>query len=191
MLALGLAGCAGAQAAGPLAAPTTPAAPPPASTAAPVEGSATLAPGTVEPAPAPDRAALPADSGRGRRVVYSISGQRTWLVQDSGEVERTYHVSGRPSQPDPGSYRVYSRSRHAASAVSNARMQYMVRFARGERTGAPIGFHDIPREPDGTYEQTEAQLGQPLSAGCIRQSRADAVALWDFAPVGTAVVVVA
>ena len=36
--------------------------------------------------------------------------------------------------------------------------------------------------------QTEAQLGTPLSRGCVRQRRADAIALWEFAPLGTVVV---
>ena len=132
---------------------------------------------------------LPPASGSGRRVVYSISRQRVWTVQGDGRVERTYRVSGRPTQPDAGTYRVFSRSRHTTSAVSAARMHYMVRFARGKRTGAPVGFHDIPQRYDGSYEQTEAQLGQPLSAGCVRQRRADAAYLWGFAPVGTPVVV--
>ena len=143
----------------------------------------------VPPAPAPD--AVPEGSGKGQRVVYSIERQRVWLVQAGGEVERTYRVSGQLSQPGPGTYAVYSKSRHTTSAVSRARMQYMVRFARGKRTGAPIGFHDIPQEFKGRFEQTEAQLGQPLSAGCIRQARKDAVHLWEFAPVGTKVVVTA
>jgi lipoprotein-anchoring transpeptidase ErfK/SrfK len=37
--------------------------------------------------------------------------------------------------------------------------------------------------------QTTAELGTPLSHGCIRQARPDAKALWRFAPVGTTVVV--
>jgi lipoprotein-anchoring transpeptidase ErfK/SrfK len=69
-------------------------------------------------------------------------------------------------------------------------MQYMVRFTYGRRTGTPIGFHDIPQRPNGSYSQTLAQLGQPLSAGCVRQARRDAARLWTFAPVGTRVVVV-
>ncbi len=134
-------------------------------------------------------ARLPSSSGSGKRIVYSISRQRVWLVERDGDVERTYLVSGQPSQPDPGSYRVYSKSRHARSAVSDATMQFMVRFAEGEETGAPVGFHDIPRRFDGTYVQTEAELGKPLSAGCVRQRRSDARMLWSFAPVGTRVVV--
>jgi lipoprotein-anchoring transpeptidase ErfK/SrfK len=67
-------------------------------------------------------------------------------------------------------------------------MRYMVRFTQGER--AAIGFHDIPRDDQGRPVQTRAQLGRPLSSGCIRQARPDAIALWRFAGIGTSVVVV-
>jgi lipoprotein-anchoring transpeptidase ErfK/SrfK len=66
-------------------------------------------------------------------------------------------------------------------------MRWFVRFAEGPN--AAIGFHSIPLL-DGAPVQTIAQLGIPLSHGCIRQKTADARALWDFAPVGTTVVVV-
>jgi lipoprotein-anchoring transpeptidase ErfK/SrfK len=133
---------------------------------------------------------LPAAAGRGRRVVYSIARQRVWAVTASGSVQRTYLVSGRTSQPGPGTFRVFSRSRHTASAVSAETMEYMVRFTHGRRTGAPIGFHSIPVDRSGHPAQSVAQLGQPLSAGCIRQRASDAAFLWRFAPVGTKVVVV-
>jgi lipoprotein-anchoring transpeptidase ErfK/SrfK len=135
------------------------------------------------------QALLPARSGQGRRVVYDRSEQRVWLVERGETVARTYLVSGQRTQPGPGRYRVYSRSRHTRSAVSDETMRLMVRFAHGRRTGAPIGFHTIPRHADGTPAQTEAQRGRPLSAGCVRQRDADARALWRFGPVGTPVVV--
>ena len=134
---------------------------------------------------------IPAASGKGKRVVYSVPLQRVWLVDASGDAVRTYRVSGQLSQPDAGTYRVYSKSRYANSGVSPETMQYMVRFTYGENTGAPIGFHDIPRSHASEYAQTVKQLGQPLSHGCVRQSRPDARALWRFAPVGTTVVVTA
>jgi lipoprotein-anchoring transpeptidase ErfK/SrfK len=67
-------------------------------------------------------------------------------------------------------------------------MEFMVRFHRGAR--ANIGFHDIPVDTStGVEVQTLAELGTPLSDGCIRQNVADAVALWELARVGTSVVV--
>ena len=41
-----------------------------------------------------DPAALPRDSGSGKRVVFSKSAQRVWLVDSSGTVAATYLVSG-------------------------------------------------------------------------------------------------
>lgn len=135
--------------------------------------------------------ALPPGSGTGRRAVFSQSEQRVWIVGADGEVARTYPVSG--STEDnllPGTYAVYSRSRWAIGVDDSGDMQYFVRFTHGTDTGAAIGFHSIPTK-DGKPLQTIAQLGTPLSHGCIRQKTADAIAMWDFAQVGTKVVVVA
>ena len=135
--------------------------------------------------------ALPADSGSGKRIVYDISAQRVWLVDRDDSVERTYLVSGGkdPDLLDPGHYNVSSMSRDAVSYNHKETMQYMVRFASGAH--APIGFHDIPAKPDGTLVQTRAELGTPLSSGCIRQWVRDAQALYAFAAVDTPVEVTA
>lgn len=162
-----LAAAAPAQAAAPSAAPS----------AAP---AAALAPAGAVPA-------VPDDSGTGRRVVYSDSQQRVWLVSAAGTAERTYRVSGRRGTPRPGTYAVFSRSEKAFS-TGGVTMRYMVRFAHG-RTMA-IGFHEIPRDRHGRPLQTEAQLGTYRSRGCVRQSPADAKHLYAWAPVGTKVVVV-
>lgn len=131
---------------------------------------------------------VPADSGEGRRVVFDQSAQRVWLVGGQGRVQRTYPVSGSVEDNlDPGTYDVYSRSMKAWGIDDGGTMKYMVRFAYGKR--AAIGFHDIPVK-DGEQVQTKAELGTALSGGCIRQWRPDAKALWQFAPLGTTVVVV-
>jgi hypothetical protein len=141
----------------------------------------------------PDRSdqdvALPADSGQGRRVVFDMSAQRVWLVGRHENVQRSYLVSGSVTDNlEPGHYAVYSRSRWAVGVDESGVMQYFVRFTRGNN--AAIGFHDIP-ELGGRPLQTEDQLGTPQSHGCIRQARPDAIRLWQFAPVGTPVDVVA
>jgi lipoprotein-anchoring transpeptidase ErfK/SrfK len=132
---------------------------------------------------------LPADSGTGRRVVFSIGSQRVWLVATDGTVASTYPVSGSVTDNlDPGRYDVYSRSRWAVGVEDSGVMQYFVRFAHGAH--AAIGFHSIPTK-NGTPLQTVAQLGTPQSHGCIRQKLVDAQRMWAFAKVGTDVVVVA
>ncbi|WP_193611991.1 L,D-transpeptidase family protein [Nocardioides lijunqiniae] len=134
--------------------------------------------------------ALPARSGDGRRVVFSEGRQRVWLVDGDDEVVRTYLVSGSAyDNLDPGTYEVYSRSEDAVGIDDSGTMKYFVRFTEGD-AGAAIGFHDIPVD-DGKRVQTFEQLGTPLSHGCIRQRRSDAIRLWEFAPLGTTVVVTA
>ncbi|UMG91727.1 AAA family ATPase [Nocardioides sp. TF02-7] len=131
---------------------------------------------------------LPPGSGSGHRVVFSEGRQRVWLVDDADAVVRTYPVSGSVyDNLDPGTYEVFSTSRHAVGIDDSGTMEYFVRFTYGD-AGAAIGFHTIPVD-DGRPVQTEAQLGTPLSHGCIRQREEDAIALWDFAPLGTTVVV--
>lgn len=133
--------------------------------------------------------ALPAASGEGRRVVFSKSAQRVWLVDADGTTASTYLVSGSVTNNlAPGRYDVYSKSRWAVGIEDSGVMQYFVRFAHGRN--AAIGFHSIPTK-DGKPLQTIAQLGTPQSHGCIRQRLSDAERMWAFADVGTDVVVVA
>lgn len=133
---------------------------------------------------------LPADSGAGKRIVYDLSGQQVWLVDEDDTVVRTYLVSGSLyDQLDPGRYEVFSKSRNAISWTGESTMEYMVRFYRSVNSN--IGFHDIPVSADtGEEVQTLSELGTPLSDGCIRQDESDAEALYEFASVGTPVIVV-
>lgn len=156
----------------PAASPTPPASPTP-------EATYTADPDT----------ALPADSGTGRRAVFSLGRQRVWIVDSDETVERTYLVSGSVTDNlQPGTYAVYSRSENAVGVDDSGTMKWFVRFAHGAH--AAIGFHDIPVK-DGRPLQTIAQLGTPESHGCIRQKESDARAMWDFAQLGTRVVVTA
>jgi hypothetical protein len=131
----------------------------------------------------------PANSGIGRRIVYSKGQQRVWLMEANGYITNTHLVSGRYDIPAYGSYHVYSKSlstfaTHNPSIIWN----YMVRFAVGPQGGG-IGLHQIPTQY-GRPLETLAQLGQPLSGGCLRQAPADAILVWNWAPIGTEVVVV-
>ena len=134
--------------------------------------------------------ALPPGSGTGYRIVFDQSDQRVWLVGADGKLQRSYLVSGsRFNNLHPGTFSVLSRSRYATSFDFSGKLEYFVHFTTG--FSAPIGFHAVPKDNAGRLEQTKAQLGTPLSAGCVRQWLPDAIALWDFAPVGTKVVVTA
>jgi lipoprotein-anchoring transpeptidase ErfK/SrfK len=159
----------------------------------PVRGTQIQATDTLPPPPTTTTlppGALPPGSGTGRRLVYAKTAQRTWIVEDDDTVTRTYRVSGRLTynQPSPGTYSVFSKSGFTCN-IRNPDIcwRYMVRFTKGP-DGDNIGFHEIPKK-NGVPVQTEAQLGQPLSNGCIRQATVDAQFLYAWTPVGAKVVV--
>ena len=123
-------------------------------------------------------------------VVYGVSAQRVWLVDADGSLLDTYPVSGRAATPGAGRYTVFSKSAQAWSFTPGISMKHMVRFAIGAG-GNAIGFHSIPVNGRGDPIQTEDELGQYHSAGCVRQRDDKAAQLFEWAPVGTPVVVVA
>ncbi|MDJ0791170.1 MAG: DUF4214 domain-containing protein [Acidimicrobiia bacterium] len=128
------------------------------------------------------------DVGSGRRIVVSDSGQRVWLIDDTGELAKTHQVSGRRGVPGVGRYRVYSMSRYAWAPYDGITMEFMVRFARGSTW--PYGFHSIPIRPNERPLQTPAQLGTHRSGGCVRQLWDDAAAVFDWAEIGDRVIVI-
>lgn len=140
--------------------------------------------------PVPWWAIVPANSGSGRRAVYSKTQQTVWAFDENNTLIKMHRVSGKqtPYDPAPGVYRVYSRSIRTYS-INNPTITwgYMVRFAHGLQDGN-IGFHEIPYQY-GRPVQSEAQLGQALSGGCVRQAVPDAIWMWNWAGIGTVVVV--
>jgi lipoprotein-anchoring transpeptidase ErfK/SrfK len=117
--------------------------------------------------------------------VYSVEQQRIWLVEADENVSSSYLVSGRKGIPKPGTHSIYSRSRWSSANGGKVRMEFMMRFVKTK--GLAIGFHAIPVDRKGRPIQSEEELGQPRSKGCVRQARANAEHLWHWAPNGTVV----
>jgi hypothetical protein len=153
----------------------------------PFEEFGNVAEGLEEEAAGDEGPPVPSDSGEGRRIVYSNSGQRVWLVESDGVVIDTYLVSGKEGVPAPGDYEVFSKSEVAYAGHDDITMSHMVRFAHGQNLA--IGFHAIPNDGNGLPLQTEEELGAYRSAGCVRQSPGQAAALYEWAEEGTVVVV--
>ncbi|MGW7102577.1 hypothetical protein [Streptomyces sp. NPDC054838] len=144
---------------------------------------AKAAPQAPAPAPAPakqDPAAVPADSGTGVRVVYSVSGKRVWLVGEDGQPVKSFAVMPSTVHPVPGSYPVASRS-GTVTGSDGVPIEHVVRFATTD--GIAIGFS---ARVDGSVPEPD----QTKKTGGIRMSRADGDAMWAFATINTKVVVV-
>ncbi|WP_405586378.1 hypothetical protein [Streptomyces sp. NBC_01190] len=126
-------------------------------------------------APAPD--ALPAHSGLGERVVYSLGRRRVWLVDPNELVLRTYRVMGGAVRPAIGGHRVFARRAEGVGG-DGERVEHAVFFARSADRN--VGFSaalDAPLRPPDPTKRTAA----------VREGRADALALWEHAMIGTAV----
>ncbi len=131
-----------------------------------------------------------ADQRTGKRVVYYRAGQRVWAIDDQERIVRSFLVTGsRFNNERPGVHSVYSKSEVATGWNFEADLPYMVRYLKTDRGN--IGFHEIPiHKSDGTRYSTDAELGQRLSGGCQREHPLDAIFMWNFADIGTTVIVI-
>ena len=134
-------------------------------------------------------APVPAKSGVGRRIVYANRQQRVWVINADNEVIRTFPVSGMLGQPGKGTFSVFSKSPTSYSPeFAGVTFRFMTRFAIG-RNGGNIGFHEIPVHNNKPM-QTVDELGAFKGSGCLRSSTKDALFIYQWATLGTKVVVV-
>lgn len=134
-------------------------------------------------------APVPVRSGTGRRIVYANRQQRVWVINEQNEVIRTFLVSGMLGQPGKGTFRVFSKSPTSYSPeFAGVTFRFMTRFAIG-RNGGNIGFHEIPVRNNKPM-QTVEELGAFKGSGCLRSSTQDAIFIYQWAKIGTKVVVV-
>jgi hypothetical protein len=129
----------------------------------------------------PTSAAVPDDSGTGRRVVYSLAQKRVWLIDASDTTRRTFTVWPGTVSPDPGTYTVDVR-RDATTGSDGVQIEHIVYFA--SKDGLSIAFSNAV---DGSSPPAVA-AGTRTSG--IRMPKPDGSALWTFGEAGTSVVVV-
>ncbi|MFK4269067.1 hypothetical protein [Streptomyces milbemycinicus] len=125
--------------------------------------------------------ALPGDSGTGLRVVYALKDRRVWLVGANEQPTRTFEVSPSTASPSPGTYEVTSRVPSTIGS-DGVQIEHVVVFDTED--GVVFGFSAAV---DGSAPDTSSAK----KTGGIRESRADATAMWEFTQAGTKVVVIA
>ncbi|MFE1286459.1 hypothetical protein [Streptomyces sp. NPDC058751] len=148
---------------------------PSASVSVPVESSAPKAPKAKK-----DPDALPAPSGTGVRVVYSLGTDRVWLVGAGNKVKRTFEVTPGTVDPAAGTYAVTTRA-GAVTGSDGTQIEHVVRFTLVD--GVAIGFSAAV---NGSMDAPDPEK----KLGGIRTSRDDGDAMWAFATVGAKVVVI-
>ncbi|MET9731236.1 L,D-transpeptidase [Streptomyces sp. NPDC006458] len=138
----------------------------------------------ASPKPKPSEAvppAAPAESGTGRRVVYSLGERRVWLVDASDAVRRTFPVWPGTVAPDPGSYTVGERAEDPTTGSDGVEIEHIVYFAL--QSGVNIAFSNA-------LDGSSPPPAQGRQTGGIRMTKDAGAALWAFATAGTPVRVV-
>ncbi len=127
-----------------------------------------------------------------RQIIYSLSAQQLWAIDDDGTVARTYLVSGRrldfiSGAAAVGQFAVFSKSLMGC-VINGVYCPLMVRFNRTPL--ANVGFHAIPYSEGKRFWQSSDELGQPRSGGCVRADPDDAKWLYDWSTIGDSVYVI-
>ncbi|MEV6115118.1 hypothetical protein AB0L59_22005 [Streptomyces sp. NPDC052109] len=126
-------------------------------------------------------AALPAASGQGRRIVYSVGGKRVWMVDATGKATRSFTVWPGTVSPEPGRYSITDRGQSPLKGSDGVEIEHIMYFARV--SGVSIAFSNAL---DGS--SPPPVNGRKL--GGIRLHKEDGAALWSFGVKGTTVTVV-
>lgn len=135
---------------------------------------------------APAAASAPAARTRGKAIYVSLSKQRMW-VYENGRLLWTFLVStGTPDRATKaGTFRIKSKIDEAWSNVWQLRMPYW------------LGIYDVGRIENGIHAMPMTRNGRPVrwrvgtpgSFGCVVLNTRDAATLYNWATIGTLVVI--
>ena len=118
-------------------------------------------------------------------IVVDRAGQRVFLCGEHGAILKTYSCATGSYYPTVGIFQVSEKIPSAKSLFDESRFSFFTVFQNSEK-GAKVGFHSIPVFPDG---RLAGGLGQPNSHGCVRLAYEDAKFLYEWAGLGTKVIV--
>lgn len=146
-------------------------------TAARPSGSASPQPSASE---SESSAAVPDDSGTGRRIVYSLGQKRVWLVDASDATRRSFAVWPGTVSPDTGTYTISQRT-EATTGSDGVAIEHIMYFA--SESGLSIAFSNA-------VDGSSPPPASGVRTSGIRSGKADGTALWVFGETGTTVAVV-
>ncbi|HEY5835361.1 hypothetical protein [Streptomyces sp.] len=146
----------------------------------PAAASPTRHPATSRPYTPPPPPPVPALSGTGKRIVYSLGQRRVWIVPVTGRPVRTFVVQPGTVPAKPGIHFVTGRTPSTVGA-DGANVEHIVYFEYTAETWVAFS------------SPTDDRLVKPdpsLRMGGIRAHRKDGAAIWNATVVGSTVVVV-
>ena len=118
-----------------------------------------------------------------KRIEVSLSRQRLNYFLGPVRLNEFIVSTGKASTPTPvGTFSINKKNLKAWSKMAGLWMPYWMQFYGAD------AFHELPEWPNGTKEGAN-HLGRPVSHGCIRLGIGQAKQLYDWADIGTKVVI--
>lgn len=120
----------------------------------------------------------------GKTIMIDLSDQKLSYYQDGLRIATNPVSTGRWNFPTPiGEFSVQNKVPRAYSKTYGLYMPWWMAFYKGQ-----YGLHELPEWPNG-YKEGANHLGTPVSHGCIRLGVGPAKELYNWADIGTTVIV--
>jgi hypothetical protein len=120
-----------------------------------------------------------------KAIIVDRLNQLVFLCEKSNLAPTAIPCATGRVYPKVGEFRVFDKKAKAKSLFDDSVFFYFTIFQKSE-SGHSIGFHSMPVLPDG---RLAGMLGEPTSHGCVRLSADAARRIYDWASIGTKVIV--
>lgn len=138
------------------------------------------------------RSQLETLAGHSQTIYIDLSDQRVTLIEDGAIVAKYPVSSGASDTPTPiGKYKIHLKQKLRISSQDVPyRMPYYMAFTESHSHG----LHALPylgnvRDHSDYWHEAREHIGIPVSHGCVRFLPEDAEAVFEWAEVGTAVII--
>lgn len=121
----------------------------------------------------------------GKYIDLNLKSQ-IMTIFENGKLLDAYLIStGKPGMPTPqGTFHIANKTPRAWSRRYGLFMPYWNALV----PSGDFGIHELPEWPGG-YKEGQAHLGTPVSHGCVRLGVGPAQRVYEWAPIGTPVIV--
>ena len=127
----------------------------------------------------------PAQITTGKYIDVNLKEQVMVTFQDGQPLDSYMISSGeRGFQTPTGKFQIYNKSPRAWSAQYGLWMPWWMAFL----PDGEMGIHELPIGPNG-YQEGVGHLGTPVSHGCVRLGDGPAKTVYDWADIGTPVII--
>lgn len=126
-----------------------------------------------------------------RYIEVDISQQKLFTFKN-GRLVKTYRVSTGKDYPTPtGTFKIINKTGLGFSKIYNVWLPYWMAFEYSKELRAYFGIHELPYYYSGTnkIQRPREFIGAPNTGGCVALDIGDAKEVYQFADIGTTVMI--